>query len=68
LETPLSPGASFHLKHMPKPNLNALDVKGDENPPGKTQAVSGWVGKIRPRGFIARKTKPLNRDFNTLNR
>jgi hypothetical protein len=27
---PLSPGLFFYLKHMPKPNLNALDVKGDE--------------------------------------
>jgi hypothetical protein len=26
------------------------------------------VGKIRPQVFVARKTKPPDRDFNTLNR
>jgi hypothetical protein len=33
LETSL--GATFHLKRMPYPNLNALDVKDDETPRAK---------------------------------
>jgi hypothetical protein len=32
LETPLSPGTSCYLKHIPKPNSSALDVRGDETP------------------------------------
>jgi hypothetical protein len=32
LETPLSPGTFFHPKHKSKPNLSALDVRGDETP------------------------------------
>jgi hypothetical protein len=44
LETSLSPGASFHLKHMPQPNLNALDVRGDETPRAKPKLkLAGWV-------------------------
>jgi hypothetical protein len=38
------------------------------NPPGKTQAVTSWVGKIRPQGFFAGKTKPPYRDSNTFDR
>jgi hypothetical protein len=37
-------------------------------PPGKTQAVTSWVGKIRPQGFVVGKTKPPYRDSNTFDR
>jgi hypothetical protein len=37
LETPLPPGALVHLKHMPKTNLRALDIKGDETPGAKPE-------------------------------
>jgi hypothetical protein len=37
-------------------------------PPSETQAITGWVGKIRPWGFVVGKNRQSNRDPNALNR
>jgi hypothetical protein len=67
LENPLSPGAFFHLKHMPKPNLSALDVRGDETPWAKPKPwLAGWV-RFRLWGFVAKKNSPSDCDPETLN-
>jgi hypothetical protein len=48
--------------------LKCIGCLWRQYPLGETLAVTSWVGKIRPWGFIARKTKPPDRDSNTLNR
>jgi hypothetical protein len=41
---------------------------GTTKPPGETQVITSWVGKIHTWGFVAEKTKQPNRNPNTLNR
>jgi hypothetical protein len=56
LENPLSPGTLFPLKHMPKPNLSALDVRGNETPWAKPKPwLAGWV-RFASRASSRRKT------------
>jgi hypothetical protein len=45
LDIPLSPSVSLHLKHIPRPNVNTLDAKGDETPKAKSKLkLIKWVG------------------------
>jgi hypothetical protein len=41
---------------------------GTTTPPGETQAMTSWVGKIHPRGFVREKAKRPDQNPNTLNR
>jgi hypothetical protein len=66
LETPLSPGASHHMKHGLHSNLKTLDVRDDETPWAKPRLrLAGWVRFISG-GFVVGKTEWLDRDPNAL--